>query len=226
MQNKVEEKQIIVSPDMPLRPPTFGDWVECGEVSRLIRVASDTGEEAIEFRSNEAAVLRWIKRSTGLSDKAVVAMPSAVGRAIYARMISQIPAFAYAKPREGDSVAEVPEGLELTLKTPLPGHREQHTKLLFRNPTFGDVINAGDITTMRVMRASALGDTAPATEEIINAESVARWFQRLTGLPIMILSLLDYDDAWTAFAHLRPRISEIAAENFGGPSSIFGSAAA
>lgn len=216
----------IVSPQMPLRPPTFGDWLDCGDISRIVRTMPMAGEEAIEFRTNESAVLRWMVAATGLTEADIEAMPAPVGRAIYLRLVENVPAMAYAKPNENDPVSMHPDGLEITLSQPLPGPRQTYSTIKLRTPTFGDVISAGDITTTRVLKSTALGNGIPATEEVINPEAVGRWFMRLSGLPLPILALMPFRDAWIAFAHLRPLIAEISHENFGSPPSTSGSAAA
>ena len=211
-----------ISPDMPLRPPTFGDWLACGDISRIVRTMPLSGEEAIEFRTNEGAVLRWMQAATGLSDADIQAMPAGVGRGLYLLLGGQGAAMAYAKQNDGDPVEMVADGLEIKLSTPLPGPRQTYNTIKFRIPTFGDVVSAGDVTTTRVLKSTALGNGDPATEEVINPEAVGRWFLRLANLPLPILSLLSYRDAWIAFAHLRPLIAEISPESFGVPSSISG----
>lgn len=220
------EKSVIAAPDMPLRPPTFGAWLDCGEVNRLVRTISDTGEEAVEFRANEAAIARWLKWSTGLSTSQIVQMPSSVGRAIYGRLIPAIPSMSYAKPSIGDPVKPVGDGIEIKLTDPISGHQGPIVVLKLRHPTFGDVIKAGDIATLRVMKTTALGEEVPSTEEVINVDAVGNWFETLSATPLTILRSMSYRDAHLCFAHLKPLVSEIADANFDGPSLISGSRAA
>jgi len=216
----------IVSPQMALRPPTFGDWLACGDISRIVRTMPMAGEEAIEFRTNEGAVLRWMMAATGLSEADIEAVPAPVGRAIYLRLVDTVPAMAYAKANKDDPVSMHADGLEIKLSEPLPGPRQTYGAIKLRPPTFGDVISAGDITTTRVLKSTALGNGDPATEEVINPDAVGRWFLRLSNLPLPIISLMAYRDAWIAFAHLRPLIEEITHGNFEEPSSTSGSVAA
>jgi hypothetical protein len=214
--------------DIRIRAAIFGDWLECGDMSRIIRCVPPGAEreEAIEFRANEAAIAAWMVRLTGLTAKQIGGLPIAVGRAIYQAIAAAVPAFAYAKPEDALGAKVQLGAVELTLTRPIAGHREEHQRILFRPPTFGDVIMCGDIVSTRVVKTVAINPEIPSIEEVISPESVGRWFAALSGLPLPVLMQLSYLDALAAFALLRPLILEVSHENFGEPLSNFGSAAA
>lgn len=205
--------------DIRIRPATFGDWLDCGDMSRLIRCIPPGAEreEAVEFRANEAAIAAWMVRLTGLTAAQIRALPVATGRAVYNRIAAAAPSFAYAKAEDVPGARVHLGAVELTLSRPLASHREEMTKILFRPPTFGDVISCGDITSTRVVKTVAINPEIPSIEEVISQEAVGRWFAALSGLPLPVLMQLSYTDALAAFALLRPTIMEISDANFGQP---------
>ena len=58
---------------LTLREPTFGDWLDCGELNSAVAVTDGAGGQPgrIEIQTNREAVMRWLARLSGL-DQAVL----------------------------------------------------------------------------------------------------------------------------------------------------------
>lgn len=72
--------------EVTLRPPTFGDWLEIGDIQRQVFFAPEIegGQPSFRLELQEARVGAWIKRLSGLHDAQIAQMTMADGAAVYA----------------------------------------------------------------------------------------------------------------------------------------------
>ena len=119
------------------------------------------------------------------------------------------PQFSAASVAPAREVAVV-----VDLSQPLPGHDREHFSVELRKPTFGDWLECGDIheTVIHDPKAMQLGG-AGSVQVKINHEALAKWFARLSGLPIASLVKLTMPDARKVLKEVVALVGSIDAGN-------------
>src|SRR5690606_1066138 len=98
------------------------------------------------------------------------------------------PGAAGAQPRNIVSTIE--------LAKPLPGHHGEITRIELREPDFGDWIECGDLHETTVIDPAGMARGEPGAARVtLRPEAVAKWFQRLSGLPYAAIAKMSLKDA-------------------------------
>lgn len=194
-----------------LRPPTFGDWVACGDIDKTYYIAdphAEAGVEAtMEFAVDPESAAKWFLALSKKSRSEINGLSMAEGKALFALIKRQVPAFTTAIA-EGAGI-DASGAVVIDLAHPLPGARGKIAQVTLRPPLVGDWIMCGNPSVQRVSVDNEVMDGAAPRrlEQRIDRSAVNRWFMALSGLPEPILHLMHYSDAMRLFAYMRQMLA-------------------
>lgn len=84
----------------------------------------------------------------------------------------------------------------IELSKPLPSHNGDIAVIELREPEFGDWVECGDIHETTVIDPAAMARGEPGAARVtLRPEAVAKWFQRLSGVPFASLAKMSLKDA-------------------------------
>lgn len=89
----------------------------------------------------------------------------------------------------------------IPLSRPIQGHTGPITAIELRQPTFGDWLECGEFE-----RHYMIGDPEAGLQKIeisVDPEAVGRWFQRLSGLHMGVLTQIALEDSRAVYRHLQ-----------------------
>jgi hypothetical protein len=90
----------------------------------------------------------------------------------------------------------------ITLSKPITGHQGPIPEIRLKEPTFGDWVECGEFE--RQYLHGNVGNGGMAKIELtVDPEAVARWFQRLSGLPMAVLTQMTYEDSKRIYVQLK-----------------------
>lgn len=198
-----------------LRRPTFGDWVQCGDIQKTYLVADASaavdGNASIDMVTDPESVAAWVVNLSGQDAAEIAQLTMQQCRPLVVAVNRAVPSFADCKPEGGTVTAN---GVSVPLSSPVMGMRDKISHLHLRLPTAADWISCGDITVQRVavdqadLSSRRSEQLRPKKiEQRLDRGRVNRWMMALTGQPEAILHLLDYDDARRVFAYLKALIA-------------------
>lgn len=202
MQSTAGAAETAAPAALSFREPTFGDWMEIGDIARQVVVNPRDvgGDVALEQKPSPYAVGQWFAALSGQSQAVLRTLPMSAGIAAYRDLSDKLPPFEDAVP-DGSAVA-VGDKMELKLNNPLPGARGQVATVMLGQPSIGDWLDCGNVHVRRVVNPEA--DGQPKYLEIkLDEAAVTRWMARMTGLAEPILGLMSYTDARRVFAYVK-----------------------
>lgn len=117
-----------------------------------------------------------------------------------------------AQPQTAPAPRQVVVTIELS--KPLPGHHGEIYAVELRAPEFADWVECGDIHETIVIDPAAMQRGEPGAAKVtVRAEAVAKWFQRLSGLPYAALGKLAMKDARAVFGEVVTLVGSLDAGN-------------
>lgn len=229
MNQHVSAARAFQGPGLKLRDPTFGDWLEFGDVERqVVFVGTDDAgdpEHQVETRRHPETVLAWLTALSGLDADELKQVPLADFRGATLRLLQLVPPYDTAAI-DDDAVYGEDGSVNFELKAPLPGARGQISSLSLRRPLAGDFIACGETHTILNVGLDLETKRFKGLEHRLNPHTAGAWLSRLTGVPIPLLSLLPYREGRRIFAHLSKQLSAVALGNSDRPLTNSGSSAA
>lgn len=229
MNQHVNATRAIEGANLNLREPTFGDWLEIGDIERqVVFVGTDDAgepEHQVHTRRNPETVLSWLTALSGLDADELKQVPLAAFRGATLRLLQLVP--PYDTAAIDDDAAYLEDGsIVFELRSPLPGARGQISSLTLRRPLAGDFLTCGETHTIVNVGLDLETKRFKGLEHRLNPHAAGAWLSRLTGVPIPLLSLMPYRDGRRVFAHLSKQLSAVALGNSEAPLTNSGSSAA
>ena len=102
----------------------------------------------------------------------------------------------------------------IELSKPLPGHNGEISRIELREPEFGDWIECGDIHETTVIDPGGMARGEPGAARVaVRPEAVAKWFQRLSGVPYASLTKMSMKDARAVLGEVVALVGSLDAGN-------------
>lgn len=127
---------------------------------------------------------------------------------------------AAGQPRAGiasaiqSAVAEQRIAVTVQLAQALPHYDKDIWEVQLRFPDFGDWLHCGDIHKTTIFDAKGLESGASGAVRVeVDHEAVAKWFQRLSGLPMATLVRLSMADAKTVLREVTKLVGSLDSGN-------------
>lgn len=104
-------------------------------------------------------------------------------------------------------------GITVPLTTPVEGREGRITEVRFREPVLGDWVACGEFQTHSFI-GEPMGDGKVEVIVNIDPAAVAKWFQRLSGLEMAVLTRVTYEDGKRLYKALNTLVGAVHSGNF------------